>query len=514
MTDLLQPTLATQAPQARSLPAIHRVNSPDPTILRQTVLRWQSAIFSSAAIQLPGSGDRFTTLHHLVKRIAQIRASGTAAISNSSADSSPSLLEQVRPEAQAVLASLTSIESLSDQEVATVVDPQQSAQSLQTLIPWLLWNLVQTTHEAVQLIEGFTGQIRQAETWQSGTIRLVVGLKLTQAATTYAFDLVTQQALPPLLARETQIRAEDLPGHVLLQSTSTVGAVLQGFIAQLKTHSVLQHYWTGFAASWLIPHHPWQSGLAVLELGFEFIPTASSLAAQGDNSRNAAVQPCVKFSQRAWLEQHISTAVEHQLTQVLHAILPALRHLPEEPDVALAHVVEQGCAAMDELQCSLTLASRTFGQQPLCLDALGLRLLWNINRTAYELMQLTSGTSVTLLAPQADWQKGALRFVMHLVLRTPNQVWQWDLVQRSAAATLVSPSSDAIVQADHAWCVEPIVLRDLEAQIWQLIEQAAPEIAMLRTTTEAIITLGQVAELGTVQLVAAFEFTPVQDQET
>jgi hypothetical protein len=57
--------------------------------------------------------------------------------------------------------------------------------------------------------------------------------------------------------------------------------------------------------------------------------------------------------------------------------------------------------------------------------------------------------------------------------------------------------------------LQPIQLSSLEARFWQQIEQVAPELALLRVSTEVTIAAGELqGELGVVQLKAGFELNP------
>jgi hypothetical protein len=196
-------------------------------------------------------------------------------------------------------------------------------------------------------------------------------------------------------------------------------------------------------------------------------------------------------------------------------------------------VITHSCDLVEQLQSSLTLASRVFAQQTLSLNELAFRLQWGINRTVYEVMQLTSGLSVRLLCPQQSWQFGRLRLAVLLKVRTPEQRWTFDLVRRcvcpnsetggSSIEQLIgsafgsafgsAPGSDRLAAAalaqtsEHDWCIRPVTLEQLETAFWQQIEQAAPEIALLRSDTEVMISTPQnPGQLGVLCLETAFEF--------
>jgi hypothetical protein len=457
------------------------------------------------------------------------------------------LLPQVQPEAQAVIEGLQSAAIESSISVNRSTDRTQVA-PLSHLTPWLLWNVMQISHEVVTLLEGCSAQTRLDQDphcpWQTGMLRLVAILQLVQPQRTYQFDLVTQQSVRSLLPATTLIH---LPNSILAPQPTSISTVLRRLIHQAQPYPVLHTYLSGCAADWLIPHHPWQSGLATIELGFEFIALATNteddLPSQDRNlpirdqptrdqptrdqpTRDQSIrdqpsqpqsasqaeqftieQSHLKLAQSDWLEQHVSKAVEHQLSQVLRQS-PLLTSTKPSQALTLAQIVEQGCAAIDVLQQSLTLASRIFAQQSLTLEQFGTHLLWSINRSAYEVMQWMSGLPISLLQPQTDWATGHLRFATHLLIQMPDRTIQWDLLRRSVATALTSPASESIVcSLESAWCLEPTLLSQLEQQIWETIAHQAPEIALLRSATEVTLTDHTVAgQLGVMRLIGAFEF--------
>jgi hypothetical protein len=483
----------------------------DQPVLSQVVLGSSEAMLleRSALSALPA--DYLAAMQQLVKRIAQLRSSG--AFGEEGIEPSPALLTAVTAEAQAVLDQSSAVLAQPSAAIPGSPPSLPGLQSLQHLIPHLLWGVAQSTHEVMQLLEGVMAQVQYSGRWQTGVLRLLVMLQFSSATQTAAFDLVTQQ--PPVLLPPDHPLS--IPHSLLSQPSITAATLLQRLTAQIdRSQPALRSFLTGFTANWLMPGQSWQTGEVALSLGFAFTPVADP--GERDDDASAFLPPTLKFAQSAWIEQHIAVAVEHQLTQILQQqVRPSEEtvHLLQGNSALTAQqagqlaVVIRGCHAIDELQCSMTLASRTFAQQSLKLDELALRLLWNINRTAYEVMQWLSGISVRLLQPGGCWSTGRLRFVVLLHVQTPEQAWQFDLACR--APGLISSElqdSATIVQSEScAWCVQPVRLDALTDRIWQTIEQNAPEVALLRTATEATVSTEVVlGQLGAVRLSAMFEY--------
>ena len=492
---------ATMGQLARSTTGLATGLTNGPTI-SQMVVQWQGKPLDIQLLPSRYSADYLVAMHDLVKRIAQIQTSHQT---SQQSDSSAQILPYVSEAANDL------VRKQADWRAAIPVnqaDLELQSADWKTLASWLLWRMVQSTHETLQLIEGNWAQVATAGQWQSGILRLVVLLELEESKSAgkpsrQAFDLVMAEPAPTLLPASRLLQIKSLLG----QQPMSVAAYLQQVIRQsVMAAPMLREFFEGYAASWLIPHQDWQTGTLKLRLGLAFSPGTGNSRFQPQLQPQPQPQPVVTFSQPSWLEQHVSVAVTQQLTQILLQ-LPPTADTPET-------IVKRAQTAIHDLQNSLTLASRTFGQQAVTLEELAVRLLWGINRTAYEVMQLTSGLSVRLLQPDRDWTSGLLRLGLSLELRTPQRHWQFDLArrvnlaERPRAAQPLAPT--ALTQAhDHLWCLQPIQLSSLEARFWQQIEQVAPELALLRVSTEVTIAAGELqGELGVVQLKAGFELNP------
>lgn len=474
----------------------------DPAALNRVVVRWSEPLQIEEQAQRQCNANCLTAMQRLVKRIAQLRSTD-----DGSATATPqALLALVTQEAEEVLVQSAQKADPTKSEAIKVESSALEAPitwCVGSLAPHLLWEIARSTHEVVRLIEGIPARISEdGEPWNSGILRLVTALELKRESTVYCFDLVTFEKTAAV-APEYQVQIQ---AGLLGQHPVAATVLLQQLTAQiLRATPTLSRFFEGFGADWLVPYQDWQIGSLKLRLGLEFLPEAVN--SSNGHLINNSPQPLIKFTQATWLEQHITTAVEDQLTQVLRQIPPIQSDLPQVE--VLAAIVQQGCVAIDQLQCSLALASRTFAQQTLPLEDLGLRLLWGINRTAYEVMQFISGIRVQVLQPQQAWSTGALRFVVCLTVRTPEHNYQFDLARRSWGLSFLPLAATAIVQtSEDVGYSQPIALSQLETVLWQHINQGAPEVSLLRSGTEVIVSTNDSQEFGVIQLETAFEFTP------
>ncbi|MBW4468641.1 MAG: hypothetical protein KME07_24720 [Pegethrix bostrychoides GSE-TBD4-15B] len=453
----------------------------------QLVVRWHGQPLNAQVSPSRHSADYLVAMHDLVRQIAKIQ------VAEGAKETAPALSEA----AADVLLKQADWRAAAAEPASELLTEPQTAE-WKSLTSWLFWQMAQSSHEALQLIEGRLAQVSAAGQWQSGMLRLVVLLDLEGAEQSrQTVDLVMAQPASELLPASWLLQISSLLG----QQPMSVAAYLQQLMRQFViTAPRLRQFFGGDAASWLIPGQSWQTGRLKLRLGLAFSPDQSPDQTPDQKEAQLPAPPLVTFTQPSWLEQHMSVAVAQQLTQILLQMPP----VAETP----AAVIKRAETAIHELQNSVTLASRTFAQQAVTLDELAFRLLWGINRTAYEVMQLTSGLPVRLLQPQQPWASGSLRLAIYLEVRTPQQQWQFDLARRTEFKSPKPPVPDALVQSyEQSWCWEPVELSRLEAEFWQQVEQLAPEISLLRTSTEVNIAAGEMPGLGVVQLKASFEFS-------
>nr|WP_263975363.1 hypothetical protein [Leptolyngbya sp. 7M] len=134
--------------------------------LDQIMLKWSDTLSELASPMVPA---QLAAMQRLVKRIAQLRSTN-----NQATDTPETLLPYVSSEAQEVLLqfsqtpwnSAAPADAPSDQTAG--LQPEK-VQLLKKLIPYWLWSIARSTHEAVQLIEGVTADVEQADRLESVT---------------------------------------------------------------------------------------------------------------------------------------------------------------------------------------------------------------------------------------------------------------------------------------------------------------------------------------------------------
>lgn len=401
---------------------------------------------------------------------------------------------------------------------------------LQQLASWLLWGTARSSHTVMRLMEGKpTKYLQLDQSWQTGILRLVPLLSLYTTSAIHTIDLATEQSFsgtlgfPNALAADRTIQVDlDSPDSALSSQAMVVTELIRTISQQIRsTTPAIVPFLEGTSTEFLMPHFAWQTGSIRLHYELEFIPFPSV-------SSPILADPLIQFTNPVWLKQHQALISEQQTVSTLSelanlpsgdlsdgdlsSVKPVLLSLPT--------LVAHACQLSDRWQTGWAIASRRFVTQKLSVNELAVRLHWCLIHSAYEVMQLMSGISVTLLSPHAPYQTGTLRFLMALKIQTPELEWVLDLATTEILASRSPLPADAIVQsATIQWCRQPSLLGHLEAIFWQRIHSAIPEVKLLLQGAEIDLLANDPLETGDldknqawqpgiIQLQGGFQFVP------
>ncbi len=417
---------------------------------------------------------------------------------------------------------------------------------LNHLLPWLLWGVARSSYEVIRLVEGLPALVQTEDgDWQSGMLRLVIGLHIATPEQPCAIDLATHQAPPATLEPTTLIWSESC---ALCREPTAIADVL----AQLIQHSqwttpALKPFLDGIPAEALVPQQPWRSGTVQLQLGFEFIAlaennqpdadptstttpvpdsTAMPLSALPAASENPWDDPTLQFTEAAWLKNYTTAVLRQQMHDTV-AYLPSLQTFLQtgmntssdasgesaaalSPEKIALPVVQDACWLADILDNSLTLSNRDVLQRAIALSDLRQWILWCLSRSAYEIMQLIGGISVNVLQPGQSWQMGTFRLLASLHLRTLERDWYLDIgTEQPLSPKGTTVANDSIIYSDdNDWCHHPISLDALHSRMLEYIDQTTPELQLLLRGTGVDLLIEDHSLEGAIQLSLEFEFLP------
>lgn len=192
------------------------------------------------------------------------------------------LVPYVTDEVQEVLDALRSHAPESFPASPPTVFP--SCLSIEELIPQLLWLVVRSSYEVMQLIEGVHAEVQQPGTsWQLGMVRLVVLLQADLTDKRWQLDLATQRSPDSLLPPTAILRLlpQDPQGHLIESSMAASAGSLSQCLQQILGEAApgMAQWLVGIPANLLEAGSGWRSGQLSLQLGWEFMADCPTTAA-------------------------------------------------------------------------------------------------------------------------------------------------------------------------------------------------------------------------------------------
>ncbi|WP_416666032.1 hypothetical protein [Egbenema bharatensis] len=458
----------------------------------------------SAHPLVPWSDEVVTAVDRLMNLIQQLQASAKEWF-NQRTPTPEVLLPYVLDEAQDVWDAVMASKPL----ILPPASGQEARNNgqiywLKTLSPWLLWTIARCSHNTMRLLEGQIEQVAlPKQAWQTGILRLVPVLTLHTAQSSCCIDLATYQQVSESLPSDRLIRFK---GDFCPKPT-----LVSDFVAQLtqeiqQTTPAVTPFFQGISLPLLIPGQPWQNGLLQFDFAFEFIPMSHAPSPSADT-------PCLQFTQPQWIKSYTQRITQPYQQSRFNRFLLArdsargsARDSSTDPETGLALLVEQACWIADRLRHSWTIASRQITHQPWPIEQFTARLMWCLMHSAYEVMQIMTGIDAIVLQPQAEVCAGTLRWIVALVLQTPEMDQAWNLmtgqpIASSGIASELTLSPEALIQTPFLNPDQQLVwVKDLEQKIWQLIEERVPELLLLVQGAEIDMQLGTEVQPAIVRL--------------
>ncbi|MBE9144563.1 hypothetical protein IQ236_15240 [Planktothrix mougeotii LEGE 06226] len=387
-----------------------------------------------------------------------------------------------------------------------------------TLISQLLWNFAQTSYQFMRLLTGINAEILLPhQDWTPGKLRLVASLIIKTENLQSSIDLATSDSPPPLITSEAYLQSNDCS---FCQNPLEV----QFFLRQITHH--FQDNFQGFnllnhpiQAEFLSPNSQWEPIEMSIEIGFQFIP----------DPKTSEVSPFDYFLENDSIDEELFQNTPIQ--DVEYSILASIPHSSllkthvrlTDPNIIQPYIQTQikyyglhGLQRKKQLQLtdsvnssselSLTLGSQTEEfelieliqiadelvdiiyspkspsslirlQPEIPLIDLSLRLLWQIVKSSYNVMQLMSGIQAKVLQPGFLWQTGTLRLLMVLSAEFLSDSWELDIATSQPLKFDLKPIiPESIIQSDWSeWCRSPQSLVVLKLQVINLLE-TLPEL--------------------------------------
>ncbi|CAD5933165.1 hypothetical protein PCC9214_01426 [Planktothrix tepida] len=385
---------------------------------------------------------------------------------------------------------------------------------LNTLISQLLWNFAQTSYQFMRLLTGINAEILLPhQDWTPGKLRLVASLIIKTENFQSSIDLATSDSPPTLITSEAYLQSNDCS---FCQNPLEV----QSFVRQITHH--FQDNFQGFnllnhpiQAEFLSPKSQWEPIEMSIEIGFQFIPDSKTSEVSPfhyflENApvdeelfqntpiqdveysilasipHSALLKTHVRLTDPNIIQPYIQTQIKYyglhglqrkkqlQLTNSVNSFLTLDSQTEESELIELIQITDE---LVDIIYSSKSSSSLIRLQPEIPLIDLSLRLLWQIVKSSYNVMQLMSGIQAKVLQPGFLWQTGTLRLLMVLSAEFLSDSWELDIATSQPLKFDLKPIiPESIIQSDWSeLCRSPQSLVVLKLQIINLLE-TLPEL--------------------------------------
>ncbi len=383
----------------------------------------------------------------------------------------------------------------------------------------LLWGIARSAYAVMRLLEGVAAEIEIDEMQQTGMLRLTAVLQIETPLGIQVYDLVTRHVGRSPLPNTAQIciLADDL----LTQATSA-NDLLESLSRQVRFSTPhLIPLLDSINVNLLIPSQTWQTGTLQLQLGFDFVvkslplPQLPLVYVPPAPLAQPTTAASLSVTDANWLAAYNSIVLQQRLSHLMPQLAGcqtiATATLPLPADQVLPLLVQDACDALELLADRLTTSPHLSLHGRLQVDRLIGQLLWSMSRSTPALMTLMGGVRCRLLQPEALWETGMIRLLVSLKIKTPGTDWFYDLATGELPEPSVFPvAPDGILEMENcAWCLHPTRVQDLETQLLQHVQTAAPELRLLLAGTEIDwLDINGEEQPATLQLQIDFDFMP------
>lgn len=397
-------------------------------------------------------------------------------------------------------------ENKKDQEKNSFVLPRSPAALIivDDLMPRLLWHLVSSSYDIMQLVGGVPAEVvREAQILspqpetspETGLIRLVVSLSLWNSdhhwakvhPHRFAIDLATHNVT--LESNSTHLETTETTeiGFLNLSadfwrkspdlrppiSASKLLVKLRQKIA--STSPVLAQLMAPQPVEWLAPNQQWLTGFLQLKIDWEFLPQSSENSSQPETDISASesfspltldgqrlirlAQPAIFQESAKILFSEIETRFLKQIkeTQFLEetGFLEATKETKETgflegflEETAKSNLIFQVVKTAYDLVENWEFP---WGDGEVLLDEFMQRSLWQTITSSYSVMQLIGSVEARVLRPGEDWKIGILRLLAIFEIQSPNETITVDLStgqiwEKSQNSKAFSLSLNTVVQ--------------------------------------------------------------------
>lgn len=424
------------------------------------------------------------------------------------------------------------------------------------LMPRLLWHLVSSSYDIMQLIGGVPAQVvreapilsPQPETSpETGLIRLVVSLSLWNSDHHWAIDLathnVTLDSNSPTL-ETTEITKIIETGslnlsadfwHNLTEKPSCLSPDLKPTISASEllvklrqkiesTSPELAQLMAPQPVEWLAPSQQWLKGFLQLKMDWEFLPQSSENSSQPETDISESFSPLTLDGQR--MIRLAQPAIFQESAKILFSeietrLLKKTGFLEPTEETAKSNLIFQLVKNAYDL---VETWEFPWGDGEVLLDEFMQRLLWQTITSSYSVMQLIGSVEARILKPGETWKIGILRLLAIFEIQLQNEIITLDLStgkiwEKSQNPKAFSLSLNTVVRfgkslflsasLDTELFIQPITVAYLLDILHHQIKLTTPSLQWLINGAEIqVMNAAGIWESGWGKLHLELEFTP------
>ncbi len=349
------------------------------------------------------------------------------------------------------------------------------------LIPRLLWHLVSSSYDVMQLIGGVPAQVLRSRRGvatlspkadpdavksEMGLIRLVVSLSVWNSDHHWAIDLATHNVTvgaqclrPSPETPETEFLDLNALGKLTHKSgflsPISAGELLLKLRQEIEfTSPELAKLMEPRAVEWLQPNHQWLTGFLQLKMDWEFLPQSPENFPEPEDEGNGELakgnpadisdslprsslcgQQKIRLTQPAIFQESAKIPFQETLIELLPqtsetGLIPEISSIKETGLLTAENELPHSKLISDVVKTAYDLVESwefPWGDGEVLLDECMQRLLWQTITSSYPVMQLIGSVEAMVLSPGEDWKIGILRLLAIFEIQMENETIPVDL---------------------------------------------------------------------------------------
>ncbi|MEY3866971.1 MAG: hypothetical protein RLZZ338_862 [Cyanobacteriota bacterium] len=262
-----------------------------------------------------------------------------------------------------------------------------------------------------------------------------------------------------------------------------------------NTSFLYDNNWTIESEKWLLeesgadlqisPQEDWEMSLASSSF-----PSTTETFSDILQEPSLLLETKVKLTNQTLLEGYFSALMKEQISRFIIS-----QNHPNEtlktPIVGQVYdpinqLISAACELVDAIEKPEALDTLNWLGLEIFMPDLTKKLLWQIVKTNYDIMQLVGGVNAQVLSPLSDWITGTLRLMVIFQIEVSGIPMQIDVTTGQILPSDIDIlPDDAIVQSQNSDMIKaPMGIESLLRQIEEKLETISPELGIWINGTE------------------------------